>query len=208
MGPEALPFILAAVAGGTSGAVGALGNENVDPASFAVRDRRSAHYYDQDPRGLLRQSVIGTRNMGRAAADLANQPTTLPSAFVQPPPTLSGGGLPMPIGVRATDPAISDPSLLGLPGMNIGADPFGTSTVNPGMNPHASVGEDAGRGVTAVPGLAEATGAAQLLAELAQQEQERPHTVPGQDPIPPPPQYPPGGPPLPEGGGPPVGLPF
>jgi hypothetical protein len=49
----------------------------------------------------------------------------LPSAFAQQPPTFMGGGLPMPIGVTGVDPALSNPDLLSLPGLDSDEDDSG-----------------------------------------------------------------------------------
>lgn len=50
--------------------------------------------------------------MGRAQAGVS-----LPSAYVQQPGAATGGGLPMPIGLVASDPALGNPSLLKIPGL-------------------------------------------------------------------------------------------
>lgn len=55
-------------------------------------------------------SLMGA--LGSTLADRASQPVTLRSAYAQQPPVYAGGGLPMPIGVSASDPALADPSLL------------------------------------------------------------------------------------------------
>lgn len=60
-------------------------------------------------------ALIG--RMGRGVADRAATPISLPSAYVQQPGVYSGGGLPMPIGVVGSDPALENPSLLNLQGM-------------------------------------------------------------------------------------------
>lgn len=41
-----------------------------------------------------------------------NRGNALPSAVIQQPPVFDGGGLPIPIGLTASDPALTDPALL------------------------------------------------------------------------------------------------
>lgn len=55
-------------------------------------------------------SLMGA--LGSTLADRASQPVSLRSSYVQQPGVYSGGGLPMPIGVTASDPALGDRSLL------------------------------------------------------------------------------------------------
>lgn len=70
--------------------------------------------------------------MGRANAGVS-----LPSAVVQQPGAYTGGGLPMPIGLVASDPALSNPNLLKLPGLS-GLD----GLTQPGVRPPYSGGPD------------------------------------------------------------------
>ena len=66
----------------------------------------------------MRRNLDLTNRMGSALSDRLAQPVNLRSAYVQQPGAYSGGGLPFPIGVTAQDPALSDPSLLSLPGLS------------------------------------------------------------------------------------------
>ena len=70
-----------------------------------------------DPVSLLSQANWLNNAVGRAVTNRAASPISLPSSYVQQPGAYSGGGLPMPIGLVASDPALANPSLLSLPGM-------------------------------------------------------------------------------------------
>jgi hypothetical protein len=61
------------------------------------------------------QSLLG--GAGSALTSRAMTPVSLPSAVAQQPTAFTGGGLPFPVGLSATDPALGNPSLLNLPGM-------------------------------------------------------------------------------------------
>jgi hypothetical protein len=62
------------------------------------------------------QGMLDSRKMitdlGDILTQYAQEPIDLSSSYVQPLPTFTGGGLPMPIGVTGRDPALSNPSLL------------------------------------------------------------------------------------------------
>ncbi len=97
-----------------------------------------------DPSNLMRSNLGLATRMGQAITDHLAQPVSLPSAYAQTPGAYSGGGLPMPIGVSAEDPALANPALLTRPGMsefaNIfsglnGAVPSGDHTDAPGVSP-------------------------------------------------------------------------
>ena len=101
------------------GAGGALGGpvlsqlfapEGQELSSFEGRGR-------VDPVSMLSQANWLINRLGQATANRAGQPISLPSSYVQQPGAFSGGGLPMPIGLVASDPALANPSLLSLPGM-------------------------------------------------------------------------------------------
>ena len=70
-----------------------------------------------DPVSLLSQANWLNNAVGRAVTNRAASPISLPSSYVQQPGAYSGGGLPMPIGLVASDPALANPSLLTLPGI-------------------------------------------------------------------------------------------
>jgi hypothetical protein len=92
-----------------------------------------------DPVNMLSNvnSLIG--RIGGAVTDRASQPVSLPSSYVQQPPVFTGGGMPMPIGVSGQDPALADPSLLSLQGLDqfkgifdgLTAQPYDPNNPNP-----------------------------------------------------------------------------
>lgn len=89
------------------------------------------------PRNMLGESRSQINDMISLLKSRANRPVSLRSSFVQQPPTFAGGGLPMPIGVAAQDPALANPDLLTLPGMsgvlvNDTVDRTGGDPRNPG----------------------------------------------------------------------------
>lgn len=181
----ALPFILAGAGGAASGAASGLANENLTPSSFADRIKSGPNaggpgdnFFLQDPVGLIQSASRGATNIGQGFSDLIRQPTTLPSAFAQPLPSFVGGSLPVPIGVSGMDPALFNPALLGLPGIELGANPFQSDPhdeLGRGVRSQrgASLINDAGAGIGAIPDLAQATGAAQLLTEAARLDPRR-----------------------------------
>jgi hypothetical protein len=66
-----------------------------------------------DPREVLGDAMGFIGGLRDRADMFASQGVNLPSAFVQQPPTFAGGGLPIPIGLTSSDPALKEPSLLG-----------------------------------------------------------------------------------------------
>jgi len=173
--------LLFGLGGAAEGAAAGLGNPNIAPSSFADRDEEGGpgeNFFLQDPVGLIQSATRGATNIGQGFSDLARQPVTLPSAFAQQPPSFVGGSLPVPIGVNAVDPALFNPALLGIPGVELGANPFQSDPVDDlgrGVRSQRGAGliNDAGAGIGAVPDLAQATGAAQLLAEAAKLDPRR-----------------------------------
>lgn len=98
-----------------------------------------------DPRDLLGQGITGVSRAGDMAMDWLGEDVTLPGAYAQAPPTFTGGGLPMPIGVTGRDPAVANPGAhLRLAGRK-SRDPFqgignlmsGDPTEGHGTNPGA-----------------------------------------------------------------------
>lgn len=90
-----------------SGAMSAFGGSDLDDLSgYAPYE---GHFLD--PRFHAEQYMRDVYNMEGIRAGHAAQPTTLPGAFVQPLPWYSGGGLPMPMGVTAQDPALFNPGV-------------------------------------------------------------------------------------------------
>lgn len=70
-----------------------------------------------DPRAMLSNANTLINRIGRGITDRAATPVSLPSAYAQQPGSYTGGGLPMPIGLVASDPALANPSLLSLQGL-------------------------------------------------------------------------------------------
>lgn len=116
-------------------------------------------HYGVDPVTQLQNVNALINRLGRGVSDRAASPVSLPSSYVQQTPVISGGGLPMPIGLTGSDPALANPSLLNLQGMgefqNLfsgldgGASRFGVPTgpgvstpPGGGVQPGAGDGED------------------------------------------------------------------
>jgi hypothetical protein len=102
------------MSGGAEGKLGGYG-----PSGIGEAPTRSSI----DPT-LLGNILAPIEQMTGVAAGRARQPVTLPGAFVQPTPMFSGGGMAMPIGTTAVDPALQQPHLMGLPGINTGQGPL------------------------------------------------------------------------------------
>ena len=64
-----------------------------------------------DPRDLLARGVDTSERQMSALEGRANRPVQLRSSYVQQPPTFTGGGMPMQIGLSGYDPALANPSL-------------------------------------------------------------------------------------------------
>jgi hypothetical protein len=92
-----------------------------------------------DPYGVMDEAHNGVKNYGNLLQEILGRDVTLPSSYVQSPPTITGGGLPMPIGVSGRDPALNDPKLLTKPGIQ--SSPFFTETGPGNINPenHGSI---------------------------------------------------------------------
>lgn len=71
-----------------------------------------------DPEALLARGLAGHDALAKVLTGEAKKPVRLRSAYAQALPTFTGGGLPMPIGALGRDPALADPSLLELPGLD------------------------------------------------------------------------------------------
>lgn len=82
---------------------------------------------DIDIEPLVEAGIGDVRGLQGALTDRANRPVQTRSAFVQNPPSFSGGGLPLDIGVTGADPALLDSSLLELPGLGLPAPSLGRS---------------------------------------------------------------------------------
>lgn len=75
------------------------------------------------PQALLEQGVGKANDLSGMLTDRLKKGVQLRSSYVQTPPMMSGGGLPMNIGVTGKDPALADPSLLSLPGIDFNFSP-------------------------------------------------------------------------------------
>lgn len=96
-----------------------------------------------DPRQALTDASGNITDLLDTLRGRANQPVQLRSAYVQQPPVFSGGGLPVPIGLTGTDPALADASLLSLPGLQL-PDTLGSSTRRPRQHPDGGVDSNDG----------------------------------------------------------------
>ena len=96
------------------------------------QERQSFEGTDVSPLAMMRQSNALAGDLGKALAGRAAGGVNLPSAYAQQPGSYSGGGLPMPIGVVASDPALANPSMLSLAGLEEFRDLFGGGT-GPGV---------------------------------------------------------------------------
>lgn len=67
-----------------------------------------------DPHATLGEARDMLNAISQIAMGRVNQPVSLPSSVAQQPGSYTGGGLPMPIGLVASDPALQNPSLLSL----------------------------------------------------------------------------------------------
>ena len=92
------------------------------------QERKSFDGTNVSPLRMMNQANDFTNNFGRALAGRVSQGINLPSAVAQTPGAYTGGGLPMPIGVTAQDPALANPSLLGLQGLGAFQNLFSGST--------------------------------------------------------------------------------
>lgn len=104
--------LIASAAGSILGPLLAGGGED------AQQIRQSFAGTSLDPR-LVGQDVGDvTRGFADLASQVTSQPPQLTGTLVQQPPVFAGGSLPFPVGVTGVDPAIADPSLLQVPGLD------------------------------------------------------------------------------------------
>ena len=73
---------------------------------------------DTNPKALMRGNMELLDSIMPMIMGRANAGVSLPSAVVQQPGSYTGGGMAMPIGLVASDPALSNPNLLKLPGLS------------------------------------------------------------------------------------------
>lgn len=95
------------------------------------QERTSFRGTDVSPVKMMEQANDFAGGLGRALAGRVSQGINLPSAVAQTPGAYTGGGLPMPIGVSAEDPALANPSLLGLQGLGAFQNLFDAPNTNP-----------------------------------------------------------------------------
>ena len=107
--PQMSPALIAALVGGGMGGLGAAFGQKSDVKPFSSASN--------DPETLLIEALTGTRNLAGIYANRAASPISLQGAVVQQPPTFTGGGAPMPIGLTGQDPAWQDARLYSTPGV-------------------------------------------------------------------------------------------
>lgn len=73
-----------------------------------------------NPIDMLKSSTQAIKALTGLASQNLSEGIHLPSAYAQDLPTFTGGGLPMPIGVTARDPAARNPGLRSLGGLGEG----------------------------------------------------------------------------------------
>lgn len=92
-----------------------------------------------DPVTMLSNVNTLLGRIGQGVSDRAASPVAVPSAYAQQPAVYSGGGLPMPIGLTAQDPALANSSLLNLQGLGQFQNLFqglGNSSTSPSFPIH------------------------------------------------------------------------
>jgi hypothetical protein len=105
-------------------------------AMFAPEDQEIRSFSGDGPIGVNpvaamadSRKMIG--DLSRTFSAYADMPVSLPSSMVQGLPTMTGGGLPMPIGVTGKDPARKNPDLLSIPGLSARLSSGGTGNEGP-----------------------------------------------------------------------------
>lgn len=117
MDPITLSMIMSGIFGGLGGLFGGNGSQGQQKASF---ENESGGGHSLDPRNLLGQGLSANDDAMRMFTDRLAQGYELPGAYAQSPPSFSGGGLPMPIGLTGRDPALDDPARhLTIPGVQM-----------------------------------------------------------------------------------------
>jgi hypothetical protein len=91
-----------------------LGGGNEDSQQI----RQSFAGTGMDPRLVGRDVSDITRGFGGMVDQVTSNPPQLTGTIAQQPPVFTGGSLPFPVGVTGVDPAIADPSLLQVPGLD------------------------------------------------------------------------------------------
>lgn len=82
-------------------------------------ERESFKGTSVDPEKMLAGASGNIAGLGKALVQKANKPVQLRGVTAQTPQGMSGGVLPFDIGLSGQDPAIADPSMLSLTGLNL-----------------------------------------------------------------------------------------
>ena len=138
---------IAAVLGPTLS--GLFGNDQQERKSFADDPARPGN----DPRNILSSNRNVLDSLFGTLRTRAENGVSLPSAYAQQPGAYTGGGMAMPIGLVASDPALSNPLMLSIPGISgVRVDPTPRDRTNPPRDPTAPPPDDGtGDGVPTIP---------------------------------------------------------
>lgn len=110
MDPVTISLISSAIFGGLGGLFGGDAPIGQERRPFEGPEEAGAMFDRARKAGNAGLDAFA-ENLGRGVR--------LRSAYAQTPPVFTGGGLPFPIGVNAQDPALADPYLLELPGIDL-----------------------------------------------------------------------------------------
>lgn len=111
-----IAMIISAIGGGIGGAFGGSKGGTKETA-VGYGDPSRGRQLGIDPITTLAKALGNVETLGGVLTERAQQPITLPGAFAQPPPTIWGRGMPMPIGLTGLDPALLNPNLLASQGV-------------------------------------------------------------------------------------------
>ena len=145
----AIASAIAAIGRGFSSGGGASGDITGETAQ-GYGDPARGRELGIDPVTTLAKAFGNVENLGGILAGRAQQPVTLPGAFVQPTPSFYGGGMPMPIGLTGLDPGLLNPRLLASQGAQFPAS--GQGAWDPVAQPPPNMPQVGG----GIPGLASA----------------------------------------------------
>lgn len=102
--------------GSAAPAIGLIGSSLISslgaPDGQGLQSFSDAADSNLDPNAMYGEMRSQLNDMISPLKQRANTPVTLRSSYAQNLPVFTGGGLPMPIGIYGTDPALRDPSLL------------------------------------------------------------------------------------------------
>jgi hypothetical protein len=173
MGPETAMWLVPSIMGGMGAVGSALGSGAEGRLKGYGHGEAPPSRQSIDP-SLLGQILAPIEQAIGISMGRMRQPVTLPGAFVQPNPMFSGGGLPMSIGTTGVDPALQQPHLMGLPGVNTGAGqlsskfaPYirqpGSGHTLPSKSPWGTIDQPAAQMPEAGGGMPQMQGALELL---------------------------------------------